>query len=580
LKNFKVCTRKTKPSQKQRMTSIDSTTWRAARRALEKAVALYLDDPNVALIDLGFRAGSSARELAVRIHVRNNLSDEARSEFAAEASSRIGFAVEVLVAAYDLHLRGEAPAQEQAIARIGIGGPSLHNRQAGTWGGKVRDRQSGEEMVLGSWHVLANSRLAGKRFPIGQSASASCDDAAELIRSAMHTGLDAAVIRLRDVDPLWKIATANGAVIPQLGMRVMKSGGCAGETSGIIAGVLGYGIQHGGGKQLIGPLIHIAPAEPGAKICGCGDSGAWWLEASTRRATALHFAGSDDPSFALAFSMPEVLQALEVEIMHAPAILPWQTHEARAHAAAPDTVTEIPATNPGLAPNPTTPRASRLARGGLLLALGMMIGGFCYHLPLAHRQQQEQIMQLQVRLQGLQMIAQTDSARQQQIQRIVAIIERFNRNMGDELKFRLAAEIHEMSLKYDRLDVELICATITHETGRTWNPEAISPAGALGLMQIMPTTGIYLARAEGLAWASADVILFDPIYNLRLGCRYLDELISNYGIEAGLAGYNGGDRQAKLWLQGGRANQLLHAETAYYVPAVLRIYEEYRRAAM
>jgi soluble lytic murein transglycosylase-like protein len=48
-------------------------------------------------------------------------------------------------------------------------------------------------------------------------------------------------------------------------------------------------------------------------------------------------------------------------------------------------------------------------------------------------------------------------------------------------------------------------------------------------------------------------------------------------LEAGLAGYNGGDRQAKRWQRGGRANGELHPETANYVPSVLKEYNEYRK---
>lgn len=545
---------------------------------------LYLDDPQVMLIDLGLPTSAAALNgpataPVVRIHVSHQPSSKARDKFAAEASLRIGFAVEIVVAAYHLHLHCDAPETitQSMLRDESIGTPILHNRRLKKMGGIVRERQSGEEMLLGSWHVLANSHLSGERLANVQSTNST--DTGQTFRSAMHAGLDAAAIRLGDINPNEEIAIANGVATPQLGMRVKKSAGGASETFGMIAGLLGYRMQQSdnGGKHLVGPLIHIAPEEPGERICDFGDSGAWWLEASTRRAVALHFAGSQAPSFALAFSMPEVLEALDVEIIAAPDILPWQRCEAYANAAAPAAAKKIPAAIPRLAPNWSKQQAYRFAAGGLLLAFGVIFGGLCYQLPLVHRQQQERIAQMQMRLQRLKIIVQADSARQQQIQRIVAIIERFNRNMKDELKFRLAAEIHEMSLKYNRLDAELICATITHETGRTWNPEAVSPAGALGLMQILPTTGIYLAKAEGLAWTSADAILFDPIYNLRLGCRYLNELIANYGLEAGLAAYNGGGRQAKLWLQGGSANQLVHAETAHYVPAVLRIYEEYRR---
>jgi soluble lytic murein transglycosylase len=222
----------------------------------------------------------------------------------------------------------------------------------------------------------------------------------------------------------------------------------------------------------------------------------------------------------------------------------------------------------------------RLAQTGLLLILAIMMIGFNRHLTKIHHQQNEQIDQLQNELQQAKTIAQIDSARQLQMRRIVSIIDRFNPEMEAELKFNIADEIYTMSLKYRQLDVDLICATITHETARTWNPEAISFAGALGLMQILPSTGIDLAQQEGIRWTSAEEILFNPIYNVRLGCRYLEMLITDYGLEAGLAGYNGGGRQAKRWLRGGRADSLLHPETAYYVPAVLKIYREYRNTRL
>jgi Transglycosylase SLT domain len=563
------------------MAPIDSTTWRAGRRAVERAHALYLDDPNVTLVDLGFRMRTSAPngftpELAVRIHVHNELSNDARDALAAETALHLGFAVEIIAANYDLHLHRDAPGQLIAFHERAAGS-IFHDHRLEKLGGRVRDRQSGEELMLGSWHALANSRLANEDFPNGQSGSTNIKP----IRNAMHVGLDAAVIPLRDINPLGKIAAANGAIIPQLGMHVIKSSGGTSEACGIIAGVLGFRLQqNGGGKHLVGPLIHIIPDERGEKICDFGDSGAWWLEASTRRAVALHFAGSHDPSFALAFHMPEVLEALEVEIVVAPENSSGQSSEEFAYAGAPEAVNTISSAIQNLISSRATKRVYQIVQVGLLLAFSVMISGFYLHLQSVLRQQQKQILQLHGQLQRLKTIAQVDSTRQRQIRRIVAIVDRFNCAMDSELKFRIAAEIYAMSLKYSRLDVELICATITHESGHTWNPQAVSPAGALGLMQILPTTGIYLAKAEGIAWTSAESILCDPIYNLRLGCRYLAELISAYGVEAGLAAYNGGDRQAKLWLRGGRANKLLHAETAYYVPAILRIYEEYRRAAM
>jgi len=122
----------------------------------------------------------------------------------------------------------------------------------------------------------------------------------------------------------------------------------------------------------------------------------------------------------------------------------------------------------------------------------------------------------------------------------------------------------------------LICATITHESGRSWNPRVSSPAGAMGLMQVMPLTGRYISEVEGITWTSAEDILYDPILNIRLGCRYLSSMVRSYELDGGLAAYNGGERIAALWLKNNRADGILWNETSKYVPSVLKLYEEYK----
>ena len=52
----------------------------------------------------------------------------------------------------------------------------------------------------------------------------------------------------------------------------------------------------------------------GGEVSMPGDSGSWWLDAETREAIGLHFAGSDIPERALALNMQPVLDALGVEI--------------------------------------------------------------------------------------------------------------------------------------------------------------------------------------------------------------------------------------------------------------------------
>ncbi len=168
-----------------------------------------------------------------------------------------------------------------------------------------------------------------------------------------------------------------------------------------------------------------------------------------------------------------------------------------------------------------------------------------------------------------------DSVRQFYIQKVIKLIDRYNKSLSTDMKYRIANEIYEMSIRYENLDVELISATITHESAFTWQTDIISRAGAMGLMQIMPATGVFLARAEGIDWTSPKDILHNPIYNIRLGCRYLSTLVNLYGVDGGLAAYNGGERRAALWLKKGKDDKVLWEETRGYVPAILKLYKEY-----
>ncbi len=173
-----------------------------------------------------------------------------------------------------------------------------------------------------------------------------------------------------------------------------------------------------------------------------------------------------------------------------------------------------------------------------------------------------------------------DSVRQFNIQKIMKIIDQYNASMPSSTKYEIADEIYRLSLKYSNLNVDLICATISHESAKTWDPMITSKAGAMGLMQIMPVTGIYLAAEEGITWSSAEDILYDDIYNLRLGTRYLSTLIETYGLEGGLAAYNGGERRAALWLASDKADNVLPKETQDYVPAIIKLYHDFQKSTL
>lgn len=93
--------------------------------------------------------------------------------------------------------------------------------------------------------------------------------------------------------------------------------------------------------------------------------------------------------------------------------------------------------------------------------------------------------------------------------------------------------------KRHQLDPSLVLAVILVESG-CYNL-AVSHVGALGLMQLMPSTGEELARKHGIAW-SGEESLFDPVVNIKLGTAYLKQLSDRYhgDVMLALSAYNWG----------------------------------------
>jgi len=96
---------------------------------------------------------------------------------------------------------------------------------------------------------------------------------------------------------------------------------------------------------------------------------------------------------------------------------------------------------------------------------------------------------------------------------------------------------------------ELVLAVIEVESGG--DPFAVSSAGALGLMQLLPPTGRAVARDLGLPWRGP-ATLFDPVVNVELGTAYLGRLARRFDdVDRALAAYNWGPTRIARRLAGG-----------------------------
>lgn len=133
------------------------------------------------------------------------------------------------------------------------------------------------------------------------------------------------------------------------------------------------------------------------------------------------------------------------------------------------------------------------------------------------------------------------------------------------------------------IDKALVYAIVRQES--RFNPSAVSPAGAVGLMQLMPATA---AQAAGDDKLMADMTpLFEPSYNLRVGQDYVNWLMNRgvgYDILRTVAAYNGGPATLAKTTQmlGEEADSLLvieclpSVETRNYVERVMAAYWTYR----
>jgi len=144
---------------------------------------------------------------------------------------------------------------------------------------------------------------------------------------------------------------------------------------------------------------------------------------------------------------------------------------------------------------------------------------------------------------------------------------------------------YESSLRsaamHNQLDPMLVAGLIRQESA--FESKAMSHAGAIGLMQVMPKTALKVAGEMKVRYRRSE--LTDPGYNLQLGSRYLANLLQSFGTrEAALAAYNAGEDHVTEWTAGQNyletaefVESIPFTETREYVQIVIRNAEVYRQ---
>ena len=161
---------------------------------------------------------------------------------------------------------------------------------------------------------------------------------------------------------------------------------------------------------------------------------------------------------------------------------------------------------------------------------------------------------------GLAFNPAADAAAGLKARRLVALI-------NQSKAFLLVRETLQKEAARHGIDGNLIKAIAATESG--FNPRAVSPAGAVGLMQVMPDTARLLGLRDDNRQTVAEK-LTDSSTNIQLGVRYLGQLLRQFGgrTHLAVAAYNAGPGAVSK-----RMAIPPYAETQGYVRTVMAIYE-------
>ncbi len=124
--------------------------------------------------------------------------------------------------------------------------------------------------------------------------------------------------------------------------------------------------------------------------------------------------------------------------------------------------------------------------------------------------------------------------------------------------------------KQFNLNSEVVFSLINEES--SFKADAISGAGAMGLMQILPSTAGEVANNLQIENFTPNMLL-TPEINIRIGCYYLNYLLNMFDgdLTLSLCAYNAGFNTVKGWLnEKGELYEIKYPETAKYVAKIKR----------
>jgi len=147
----------------------------------------------------------------------------------------------------------------------------------------------------------------------------------------------------------------------------------------------------------------------------------------------------------------------------------------------------------------------------------------------------------------------------------------FYQRVSNSPNFKRFEPLIRQHAKSQNLDPALVRAVITVESA--FDPEALSPKGALGLMQVIPETAARYGLTDDRKQTVVQKLL-DPATNLRIGTRYLRDLLVLFAddVSLALAAYNAGEKAVL------RYNNRIppYPETRDYVKVVRQLHALYQ----